>query len=109
MNLISILQRLSGLSPFVGADDYETMNNVSQANYSFDFASFDEISSLAKDFVSKLLVKEPEKRMRAKACLRHEWLIQLENTKPNPEIAETFDVALSLTKRKLKRYVILRR
>jgi serine/threonine protein kinase len=81
------------------------MNNVSQANYSFDYASFDEISSTAKDFVSKLLVKEPTKRMRAKNALKHEWLAQLEYTKPDSEN----DVALSLTKRKLKRYVILRR
>lgn len=103
-SMIKIFNRLSGLSPFVGANDFETMNNVSQANYSFDYAPFDEISSTAKDFVSNLLVKEPTKRMRAKNCLKHEWLAQLEYTKPDQS-----DVALSLTKKKLKRYVILRR
>ena len=81
------------------------MNNVSSATYTFDYAPFDEISSLAKDFVSNLLVKEPTKRMRAKNCLKHEWLTQLENMLPDSEN----DVALSLTKRKLKRFVILRR
>lgn len=93
--------RLSGLSPFVGTDDYETMTNVSFSKYSFDYAPFDEISSVAKDFIEKLLVKETSKRMKAKNALKHEWLIQLDSLSP--------DVTLSLTKTKLKRYVILRR
>lgn len=79
------------------------MTNVSFAKYSFDFPEFDEISDTAKEFVSNLLIKEPSKRMRAKNALKHEWLTQLDNVKNSP------DIALSLTKRKLKRYVILRR
>lgn len=94
--------RLSGLSPFVGADDFETMTNVSFAKYSFNFAPFDDISDTAKDFIERLLVKEPSKRMKAKNALKHEWIIQLDNM-PSP------GVTLSLTKTKLKRYVILRR
>lgn len=77
------------------------MTNVSFAKYSFEYASFDEISSVAKDFIEKLLVKDSSKRMRAKNALKHEWLIQLDSMSPG--------VTLSLTKTKLKRYVILRR
>ena len=93
---------LSGLSPFVGADDFETMTNVSLGKYSFDFAPFDDISSQAKDFVENLLMKEPSKRLTAKNALNHEWL---HCTKGNSER----EITLSLTKTKLKRYVILRR
>lgn len=93
---------MSGLSPFVGADDYETMTNVSLAKYSFDYTSFDDISSQAKDFVENLLMKEPAKRLTAKNALNHEWL---HCTKGNSER----EITLSLTKTKLKRYVILRR
>ena len=89
------------MSPFVGADDYETMTNVSFAKYSFDYAPFDEITEVAKDFIEKLLVKEGSKRMKAKNALKHEWLVQLDSMSPG--------IALSLTKTKLKRYVILRR
>jgi len=96
------IHSLSGLSPFVGHDDFETMTNVSLAKYSFDYAPFDDISSQAKDFVEKLLVKEPTKRLTAKNALNHEWLNCM---KGNSER----EVALSLTKTKLKRYVILRR
>lgn len=93
---------LSGLSPFVGADDFETMTNVSLGKFSFDYSSFDDISSEAKDFVEKLLVKESSKRMTAKNALNHEWL---NCAKENSER----EITLSLTKTKLKRYVILRR
>ncbi|KAJ1526052.1 hypothetical protein ONE63_009219 [Megalurothrips usitatus] len=65
---------LSGLSPFMGDTDIETMANVTVANYDFDDEVFEEISEDAKDFISKLLVKEKEKRMCAEACLHHRWL-----------------------------------
>lgn len=93
---------MSGLSPFVGADDFETMTNVSLGKYSFDYAPFEDISSQAKDFVENLLMKEPAKRLTAKNALNHEWL---HCTKGNSER----EITLSLTKTKLKRYVILRR
>lgn len=98
----NLFRSLSGLSPFVGADDFETMTNVSLAKFSFDYAPFEEISSLAKDFVENLLMKEPSKRLTAKNALNHEWL---HCTKGNSER----EITLSLTKTKLKRYVILRR
>lgn len=53
-------RRLSGLSPFAGEDDYDTLLNVGKAEYDFDDEAFDNVSDLAKDFISKLLVKKPE-------------------------------------------------
>lgn len=78
------------------------MANVSEGKYSFDYSSFDDISSQAKDFVEKLLVKETSKRMTAKNALNHEWLNCLNGNSER-------EITLSLTKTKLKRYVILRR
>ena len=49
---------LSGLSPFMGETDVETMANVTIAKYDFDDECFDDISDDAKDFISKLLVKD---------------------------------------------------
>ena len=45
---------LSGLSPFMGDSDLETMANVTKAEYDFDDESFDIISEEAKDFISRL-------------------------------------------------------
>ena len=51
-------RRLSGLSPFMGDDDSETLVNVTMANWDFDDDSFDEISDDAKSFIEDLLVKD---------------------------------------------------
>ncbi|XP_034241669.1 caM kinase-like vesicle-associated protein [Thrips palmi] len=65
---------LSGLSPFMGDTDIETMANVTIAKYDFEDEVFNDISEDAKDFIAKLLVKEKENRMCAEACLHHRWL-----------------------------------
>jgi len=65
---------LSGLSPFMGETDVETMANVTIAQYDFDDEAFDDISEDAKDFIRKLLVKNREARYTAAECLCHPWL-----------------------------------
>lgn len=49
--------RLSGLSPFLGEDDNETLNNILACQWSFEEAEFADISEEAKDFITRLLVK----------------------------------------------------
>ena len=49
---------LSGLSPFMGDDDTETLNNVLSSNWYFDEETFEAVSDEAKDFVSNLIVKD---------------------------------------------------
>jgi serine/threonine protein kinase len=70
---------LSGLSPFMGDNDNETYSNITRAEYDFDDDSFDRISDSAKDFITSLLVKRPEKRISACECLKHGWLAQCES------------------------------
>ncbi|XP_078667699.1 uncharacterized protein LOC144909532 isoform X2 [Branchiostoma floridae x Branchiostoma belcheri] len=67
---------LSGLSPFLGEDDTETMNNVVEFcwDYEFEDEEWNDISTEAKDFISKLLVYNLGGRMSAEDCLRHRWL-----------------------------------
>jgi hypothetical protein len=54
----SLLPRVSGLSPFMGDNDNETLANVTSATWDFDDEAFDEISDDAKDFISNLLKKD---------------------------------------------------
>ncbi|NXY42675.1 MYLK3 kinase, partial [Ceuthmochares aereus] len=68
---------LSGLSPFLGETDAETMNYVVNCNWDFDAEAFEQLSEEAKDFISRLLVKEKSCRMSATQCLMHEWLNNL--------------------------------
>lgn len=51
---------LSGLSPFMGDNDIQTMSNVTLAQYDFEDEAFDTISEDAKDFISNLLLKNKE-------------------------------------------------
>ncbi|XP_047648496.1 myosin light chain kinase 3 isoform X2 [Phacochoerus africanus] len=68
---------LSGLSPFLGETDAETMNFIVNCNWDFDADTFEGLSEEAKDFVSRLLIKEKSCRMSATQCLKHEWLNNL--------------------------------
>ncbi|XP_056115915.1 myosin light chain kinase family member 4 isoform X3 [Rhinichthys klamathensis goyatoka] len=65
---------LSGLSPFLGEDDNETLNNILACQWSFEEAEFADISEEAKDFITRLLVKSKSWRMSASQSLKHPWL-----------------------------------
>ncbi|KAL6483105.1 hypothetical protein MHYP_G00079770 [Metynnis hypsauchen] len=65
---------LSGLSPFLGDDDSQTLNNVLTVNWYFDEDTFEHVSAEAKDFVSNLLIRERSGRLSATQCLKHPWL-----------------------------------
>ncbi|XP_067934437.1 twitchin-like [Watersipora subatra] len=65
---------LSGLSPFAGEDDYDTLLNVGKSEYDFDDEAFNNVSDLAKDFISKLLLKKPEDRMTVHQASEHPWI-----------------------------------
>lgn len=54
------LLRLSGASPFLGETKQETLTNISAVNYDFDEEYFSNTSELAKDFIRRLLVKDPK-------------------------------------------------
>lgn len=51
---------LSGASPFLGETKQETLTNISAVNYDFDEEYFSSTSELAKDFIRRLLVKDPK-------------------------------------------------
>ena len=58
-DLIHFHFRVSGLSPFLGKNDNETISNVLRCNYDFDAEQFAPITAGCKDFIKKLLVKNP--------------------------------------------------
>lgn len=70
---------LSGLSPFMGDNDAETMNNILHAKWDFDAEVFENVSEEAKDFISSLLVSAKCSRLSASGCMKHSWLNNLED------------------------------
>ncbi|XP_055750140.1 death-associated protein kinase 2-like isoform X2 [Salvelinus fontinalis] len=65
---------LSGMSPFQGDTDEETLRNIIALNYKFDDHYFSMTSAMAKDFIQKLFVKDQNERMTAEECLHHPWI-----------------------------------
>uniref|UniRef100_A0A8C2IKX7 Myosin light chain kinase, smooth muscle n=1 Tax=Cyprinus carpio TaxID=7962 RepID=A0A8C2IKX7_CYPCA len=90
---------VSGLSPFMGDNDNETLANVTSATWDFEDEAFDEISDQAKDFISSLLKKDMRARLTCAQCLEHSWLKQ--DTR-NME-------AKQLSKERMKKYILRRR
>uniref|UniRef100_A0A8C2V573 Myosin light chain kinase family member 4 n=1 Tax=Chinchilla lanigera TaxID=34839 RepID=A0A8C2V573_CHILA len=65
---------LSGLSPFLGDDDAETLNNILACRWDLEDEEFQDISDEAREFISKLLIKEKSWRISASEALKHPWL-----------------------------------
>uniref|UniRef100_A0A915IZ28 Protein kinase domain-containing protein n=1 Tax=Romanomermis culicivorax TaxID=13658 RepID=A0A915IZ28_ROMCU len=66
---------LSSISPFSGQNDQETLSNVTNGFYRLDIDQFIKVSQLAKDFIQKLLVSNPRRRMNSDTCLLHQWIL----------------------------------
>ncbi|KAL5110120.1 Myosin light chain kinase smooth muscle [Taenia crassiceps] len=90
---------LSGLSPFMGDNESETLSNIMRCNYTFDYPEFNDISAEAKDFIKSLLNKDPRKRNTATQCLAHPWL------KERPRLKRTATV----NKKRLRHFVYRRK
>ncbi|CAI5641080.1 unnamed protein product [Oreochromis niloticus] len=65
---------MSGLCPFLGDDDNETLNNILACQWNFEEQEFVDTSEEAKDFISRLLIVNKSWRMGACEALRHPWL-----------------------------------
>ncbi|XP_041934296.1 myosin light chain kinase, smooth muscle isoform X1 [Alosa sapidissima] len=90
---------VSGLSPFMGDTDNETLSNVTSATWDFEDDAFDEISEECKDFISSLLKKSMRARLTCPQCLDHKWLKQ-DTAKME---------AKQLSKDALKKYILRRK
>ena len=51
---------LSGMPPFYHEDNFELFEKIKRCEYSFRASVWKSVSNEAKDFVSKLLTKDPK-------------------------------------------------
>ncbi|XP_059927917.1 myosin light chain kinase 3 isoform X1 [Gadus macrocephalus] len=99
---VIVYMLLSGLSPFLGDNDAETMNNILLGQWEFDSECFENVTSEAKDFISELLIPAKSGRLSASGCTKHRWLNKLE------EKAKHHQVTLK-SQIKLQRYLAAQR
>ncbi len=65
---------LGGYPPFNGDNEEKVLHSVVHGPLLFDDPSWDEVSHGAKDIISKMLCKKPEKRASIAELLEHPWL-----------------------------------
>ncbi len=67
---------LSGYPPFDGENDKEIMDAVRKGEFSFNEDAWNHISKDAKSLISKLLTKNPNKRLSAEGALKDPWIMK---------------------------------
>ena len=65
---------LASQKPFKGKKRRQVVEHIMQCDYSFDSEIWSTLSAESKDFISHLLVMDPDERMDAKTALKHRWL-----------------------------------
>ena len=63
---------LKGEAPFKGSTREEVYSKIRKEEIDFD--NIGGLSRYAKDLLSKMLERDPEKRFAAKECLKHKWM-----------------------------------
>ena len=97
---------LCGFPPFASAtgDISELLEIVGKGEFSFPSPYWDGMSEESKDLISKLLQKDPTRRISALAALSHPWIREGGSNHQISEIV-TRQLALLSGKKKLKKVV----
>lgn len=90
---VMLYMMLSGTLPFTGKNQEEVITKVHNASYTFRLKAFTKVSGMAKDLISRLLVKDPAFRLTAQAALDHPWIKVLS---PVPEVPLPIEVCQNI-------------
>jgi calcium-dependent protein kinase len=79
---------LSGTTPFQHSDDSQMIQNIKTAPLKFT-GKCEKVSSLCKDFMKKLIERDPKKRLSAFDALNHGWFVKFQLKDKNTIIETT--------------------
>jgi calcium-dependent protein kinase len=82
---------LSGKVPFPGESNKEIIENVLRGEYHFGHEAFTRVSPLAKDLISKLLVKDVQSRYSAADAYNHPWIQNVQDQDDTVIASDAFD------------------
>ncbi|XP_065333506.1 death-associated protein kinase 1-like isoform X1 [Cloeon dipterum] len=77
---------LTGVSPFLGEDKQSTFCNIVAGDFDLSQERFENVSNLAIQFITRILVQDARKRPSALQCLEDPWLkteVNLDETVEN--------------------------
>jgi calcium-dependent protein kinase len=78
---------LSGTVPFYGETDAEILAAVKRATFTFYSPTWNDISTEAKELVTKMLAFPPSRRISAHNAYMHKWITKRKFNKLNPTSA----------------------
>jgi len=86
---------LCGFPPFFGETQKELFDNILSATFDFPNPEWKGVSTEAKNFISKMLVVDPDVRYSAEQCLQDPWITDNITIAPKKDLKrlETFSVA----------------
>lgn len=89
---VSVYLMLAGYPPFT-IEDHESKHllakRILKGMFAFHNEEWSHISGEAKDFIGKLLVMQPAKRMSAKDALKHPWITGMQQQVQVPVLSST--------------------
>lgn len=89
---------LCGQPPFGGDNNKEIIKKIQTGKLDFSHAEFENVSANTKDLITKMLEKDPKKRVALKDALQHkvfndESFANLKNIKViKQDLKKTFDL-----------------
>jgi calcium-dependent protein kinase len=89
---------VSGILPFPCDNESVSQEAICTGKYSFPEQYFQNISTSCKDFITKLMTKNPKSRLSAKSALEHPWLLISEDTSDEKAIHKTVNRMSTYTK-----------
>lgn len=87
---------LSGNLPFRGRTQKELFKNIMKGDFEFNPKEWEGVSEDAKDFVTKMIVRNPDDRITARKALLHPWL--------TVDVCRLSKIGLNSTSQRLKTF-----
>ena len=97
---------LSGTPPFYEEDNFALFEQIKACKYDFEVETWNTVSKEAKDFISKILVADPAKRITVKEMMEHPWMnMDLDNSvKLDEKIKKSLFKYVSVRRDKSQKY-----
>jgi calcium/calmodulin-dependent protein kinase I len=91
---------LSGRFPFSQREGskYEEDELYQIVNCIYDFDGFEQVSTEAQEFISRMLLAQPEIRMTATEALKHDWISKFTNLNHDMEAMSNLKISFNAAK-----------
>ena len=76
---IVLYMMLSGVQPFLSDIVPELISMITRDEPNYNIEAFSLVSEDAKNFIKKMLTKDPKQRPSASECLSDPWFTEIEN------------------------------